>query len=64
MSEQFPQSSVGIIAGSGTFPFLVADGARSVGRRVNIIALRGFADPRLAEHADVFHWAGLARPGR
>ena len=64
MSETLTQTSVGIIAGSGTFPFLVADGARSAGRRVNIIGLRGFADPRLADHADVFHWAGLAKPGR
>ncbi len=64
MSDSSTNTSVGIIAGSGSFPFLVADGARSAGRRVNIIALRGFADPALAAHADVFHWAGLARPGR
>ncbi len=64
MTDQLENSPVGIIAGSGSFPFLVADGARSLGRRVNIIALRGFADPRLADHADFFHWAGLARPGR
>lgn len=57
-------ATVGIIAGSGRFPFLVADGARAAGRRVSIIGLRGFADPELANHADAFHWAGLARPGR
>ena len=55
---------MGIIAGSGQFPFLVAEGAKAAGRRVSIIGLRGFADPGLARHADDFHWAGLARPGR
>lgn len=64
MHERVSGQPVGIIAGSGQFPFLVADGARAVGRRVSIIGLRGFADPRLAAHADSFHWAGLARPGR
>jgi UDP-2,3-diacylglucosamine hydrolase len=64
MTGSLTNSPLGIIAGSGQFPFLVADGARSAGRRVNIIALRGFANPALAAHADIFHWAGLARPGR
>ena len=64
MTELPPQPPVGLIAGSGSFPFLVADGIRKLGRRVNIIALNGFADARLADHADIFHWAGLARPGR
>jgi len=64
MTNSSASSTLGIIAGSGDFPFLVADGARAAGRRVNLIALRGFADPALADHADIFHWAGLARPGR
>ncbi|MEE9293603.1 MAG: UDP-2,3-diacylglucosamine diphosphatase LpxI [Phycisphaerae bacterium] len=55
---------VGLIAGAGRFPFMVADGARRAGCRVVIVALRGLADPELASHADSFHWAGLARMGR
>lgn len=43
---------------------MVAQGARAAGYRVTIIGLRGFADPLLADHADRFHWAGLARMGR
>jgi len=31
---------------------------------VTVVGLRGFADPELIRHADAFHWAGLARPGR
>ena len=55
---------LGIIAGLGRFPFLVADGARQSGHSVTIIGLRGFADAALSRHADRFYWAGLARLGR
>jgi DUF1009 family protein len=55
---------LGIIAGSGAFPFMVARGARQAGCHVTIVGLRGFADPALAEVADVFRWAGIARTGR
>ena len=55
---------LGIIAGSGRFPFLVLEGAKRRGCHVTVVALRGFADPALADKADAFHWAGLARLGR
>jgi len=55
---------LGIIAGSGAFPFMVARGARQAGCHVTIVGLRGFADPALAGVADVFRWAGLAKTGR
>lgn len=55
---------LGIIAGAGRFPFLVAQGARQQGRSVVIVALRGLADRRLAEHADRFYWSGVVRLGR
>lgn len=54
---------LGLIAGAGTFPFLVAEGARRAGRRVVIVALRGFAEPRLRDLADAFYWSGVARLG-
>lgn len=54
---------LGIIAGSGKFPFLVLDGARRAGCQVTVIGLLGFADPALARQADAFRWAGLARLG-
>lgn len=54
---------VGIIAGAGRFPFLVADGARRQGRSVVIIGLRGLADPDLQSLADVFGWFGIGRLG-
>jgi UDP-2,3-diacylglucosamine hydrolase len=55
---------LGIIAGAGRFPFLVAAGARAAGRPVVIVGLRGLADPSLVEHADRFHWSGVVRLGR
>lgn len=55
---------LGIIAGAGQFPFMVADGARSAGVHVTIVGLKGFADPAIAARADRFHWAGMTKMGR
>ena len=57
-------SPLGIIAGAGRFPFLVAEGARAAGRPVVIVALRGLADPALRGLADRFSWSGIVRLGR
>ncbi len=55
---------LGVIAGSGRFPFLVVDGARRAGCHVTVVGLRGFAEPALAAQADSFRWSGLARLGQ
>ena len=57
------EQALGLIAGAGSFPFQVAEGARKQGRRVVIVALRGFADPHLRDLADAFYWSGVARLG-
>ncbi len=62
--EQAQPARIGIIAGAGCFPFLVADGARSAGREVVVIGLRGLADPELRRRADRFYWSGVVRLGR
>jgi len=54
---------VGLIAGHGRGPFLVARGMREAGRRVVVLGLKGFASPRLAGLADEFRWVGLTRMG-
>lgn len=64
MARDCGQTAVGLIAGAGQFPFLVAEGARREGKRVVVVALRGFADPGLRPLADRFYWAGLLRVGR
>ena len=55
--------SLGLIAGQGRLPFLVADGARSAGLRVVCVGLSDQADPQLRQHVDRFYWSGVARPG-
>jgi DUF1009 family protein len=54
---------LGLIAGAGRFPFLVADGARRAGRSVVAVGLRGLTDPAIHEHADHFRWSGVVRLG-
>ena len=54
---------VGLIAGNGRGPFLVARGMKAAGLRVVVLGLKGFASPRLAGLADEFRWVGLTRMG-
>ncbi|MFC1783403.1 LpxI family protein [Planctomycetota bacterium] len=56
--------TLGLIAGQGRLPFLVADGARAAGLRVVCVALKEQAEITLAKHVDIFHWVPIARPGR
>ena len=54
---------LGLIAGEGIFPFLVARGARAAGRRVVCVALAGSARPELEAECDEFDWVSVARLG-
>jgi hypothetical protein len=54
---------VGLLAGAGRLPFLVAAGMRQAGRKLVIVGIRGLASLRLRDQADVFVWHGLARVG-
>lgn len=55
---------LGLIAGQGRLPLLVAEGMRAAGYRVYCVALRDQFDPQLKNHCDEFHVAGMLRPGR
>jgi DUF1009 family protein len=55
---------LGLIAGEGVFPLLVARGARRAGRRVVCAALAGSAWPELRDECDVFKWVGVLRLGQ
>jgi UDP-2,3-diacylglucosamine hydrolase len=55
---------LGLIAGEGVFPLLVARGARAAGRQVVCAALADSAWPELAEECDRFKWVGIARIGQ
>ena len=55
---------LGLIAGEGVFPLLVARGARAAGRRVVCTALAGNAWPELEAEVDAFKWVGVLRLGQ
>jgi UDP-2,3-diacylglucosamine hydrolase len=61
-------SRIGLIAGNGRFPFLVLQGARSLGHTVTIVAVKEEAFPELemaagAAGADL-HWVSLGHLGK
>jgi UDP-2,3-diacylglucosamine hydrolase len=55
---------LGLIAGEGVFPLLVARGAKLAGRRVVCAALSGNAWPELRDECDEFKWVGILRLGQ
>jgi DUF1009 family protein len=54
---------VGLIAGGGRLPFMVAAGARRRGLRVVCVGLAGYVEEPLAGEVDAFHPVAVARPG-
>jgi DUF1009 family protein len=55
---------LGLIAGNGRFPFLVAGEARRSGRRVVAVAIREETSPELASEVDEIHWVSLGQLGK
>ncbi len=55
---------LGMIAGNGILPILVARSARASGFRVCCVGLRGQCVSELAKECDTFSYAGMARIGR
>jgi hypothetical protein len=58
-----PQTSVAIICGGGSIPGAVADAIARSGRRPVMLAIRGWADPKLAER-HTHHWIAVGQAGR
>jgi DUF1009 family protein len=54
---------LGLIAGEGRLPFLVAEGAKQAGLKVICVGLAGSAEPSLAKEVDVCYKVAIARPG-
>lgn len=54
---------IGLIAGQGRLPFMIAAGARNAGFKVICAGLSGSVDETLAKEVDVFYSVPLARPG-
>jgi DUF1009 family protein len=54
---------LGLIAGEGRLPFLVAAGAKKSGLKVICVGLADNAESSLADEVDVFYRLAIARPG-
>ncbi|MHC4068327.1 MAG: LpxI family protein [Planctomycetota bacterium] len=54
---------LGLIAGQGRLPFLVAAGARKAGLKVVCVGLAENAREELSDNVDVFYMVPIARPG-
>lgn len=62
-STDRPGDVLGLIAGEGRLPFLVAGGARRAGLKVVCVGLAEAAESTLAREVDVFYSVAIARPG-
>ncbi len=63
MTENLSQGVLGLIAGEGRLPFIIAAGARKAGLKVICVGLVDTIDSSLADEVDVFYRVALARPG-
>lgn len=55
---------VGLLAGWGNYPLVVAEALRAQGHQTYCLGVIGHADPRLADVCHDFRWSGLAKFGR
>lgn len=55
---------LGLIAGNGTFPFLVLEGAKRAGAQVAVAAIREETDPEIERVADNVTWVGVGQLGK
>jgi len=56
--------ALGLVAGGGRFPFLIAEGARRAGLRVVAVGFRNNTDPTLPECVDEYQELRLGQLGR
>jgi DUF1009 family protein len=54
----------GMIAGNGSFPFLVLDGARRAGVDLAIVAIKEETDPRIDSGNENVTWVGIGQLGK
>lgn len=59
-----PREPIGLLAGWGRYPIVVAKELRRQGHRIVALGVRDHADPVLADLCDEFTWIGLGGVGR
>ena len=55
---------LGLIAGNGTFPFLVLEGAQKAGAQIAVAAIREETDPLIEKVSDNVTWVGVGQLGK
>lgn len=58
-----PPTAIGLIAGAGRLPIIVAEGLREIGHRIHGIGLANMYESELPKLCDSFHEVGLFRVG-
>jgi DUF1009 family protein len=59
-----PPRRIGLVAGWGRYPFVIAEALRRQGCRTYCLGIAGQADAALADLCDDFRWVGLAKLGQ
>jgi UDP-2,3-diacylglucosamine hydrolase len=59
-----PPTKVGLIAGWGRYPIVVAEALRRAGAQIYCVALKGHADPALENLCDHLQWTSIAKIGK
>lgn len=54
----------GLIAGNGSFPFLVLEGARNAGESLAVAAIKEETDKKIEQIADKYLWVGIGQLGK
>lgn len=54
----------GLIAGNGSFPFLVVEGAKRQGASLAVVAIKEETDPKIEEIAEKVIWVGIGQLGK
>ena len=61
MDDRHDEAPVGVLAGSGRLPFMVAEGVKHAGRQLAVVGFRGSVDTALKALADRFSVVGVTR---
>jgi DUF1009 family protein len=59
-----PTSKVGLIAGWGRYPIVVAEALKAQGAQVYCLGIKNHVDPSIRELCDDFDWIGLGKIGK
>ncbi|MBI5143403.1 MAG: UDP-2,3-diacylglucosamine diphosphatase LpxI [Nitrospirae bacterium] len=64
MSEGLDNELIGLIAGTGSLPFAVAEGVKALGGRLAVFGLEGLADETIEDEVDEYHSIEIGKLGK